>query len=93
MAEITVDGKTYPLRATMRAWRDFETQSGVKMAEIAEADVTRVPELLWHCAAAGCRKDKKEFDITLDEWMDAITTDDLVEMQETIQELLGVKKK
>ena len=93
MAEITIDGKTYPLRATMRAWRDFETQSGVKMAEIAEADVTRVPELLWHCAAAGCRKDKKDFHITLDDWMDAITTDDLVEMQETIQELLGVKKK
>ena len=93
MVKITVDGVTYPLRASMKAWKEFETNTGTRMAEIGEADITKVPELLYYCAAAGARKEGNKFEVTLDDWMDAITTDDIVDMQEAIATLLGVKKK
>jgi hypothetical protein len=93
MASITIEGVEYPLRASMRAWKEFETNTGMKMASIADADVTAIPELLYYCAAAGCRRNAQAFELTLDDWMDSITTNDLLEMQEMIQELLGVKKK
>ena len=93
MVTIQVDGVTYPLRASMKAWRDFETNTGTRMADIGEADITKVPELLYYCAAAGARKEGKAFDVTLNDWMDAITTDDIMDMEEAIGNLLGVKKK
>jgi len=93
MVKIEVDGVTYPLRASMKAWRDFETNTGTRMADIGEADITKVPELLYYCAAAGARKEGTAFDVTLDDWMDSITTDDIMDMQEAIGTLLGVKKK
>jgi hypothetical protein len=88
-----VDGVSYPLHPSMRAWKAFTDSTGIKIQDIAEADVTVVPELLYYFAQAGCRKEGQEFKATMDEWMDSITIDDLMGMQAVIADLITEKKK
>ncbi len=44
---ITLDGRTFPVKANMRAWRSFEQATGHKVANIDSEDVTLMPELLF----------------------------------------------
>ena len=48
MVEIKLDGKTFPIRATMRAWRKFEDATGKKVADVDSNDVTLIPELVYY---------------------------------------------
>ena len=36
--DITIGKKIYPIRATMRAWRKFEKNTGVKVTEVDSND-------------------------------------------------------
>jgi hypothetical protein len=93
MAEITIEGQSYPLRASIGAYRAFEESSGVRVAEVDTNDMIRVVELLWHFAKAGCKHEGVKFEVSLEDWFDSITVDQLPYLAETIVELMAKKKK
>ena len=45
---INLDGRTFPVKANMRAWRSFEQATGHKVANIDSEDVTLMPEALFY---------------------------------------------
>ena len=52
--DITIGKKIYPIRATMRAWRTFEKNTGVKVTEVDSNDITLIPELIFYFVQEGC---------------------------------------
>lgn len=93
MAEITIDGHSYPLRASIGAYRAFEENSGVKVVEVDTNDMIRVVELLWHFAKAGCKHEGVKFEVSLEDWFESITVDELPYLAEVIVGLMAKKKK
>ena len=92
---ITLDGKTFPVRASMRAWKNFESETGCKVANIDSEDVTRVPELMYYFVKEGCTKQGMSFDMTLDDFLGLIEVQDLSELSRVVQASLSgdTKKK
>lgn len=91
--QLEIAGKSYPLRASMGAWRKFETATGIKVAQVGEGDITRVPEMAYYFIQAGCKFENQKFTMTVDEFLDLVTVDDVAKISEVIAALLSVDQK
>jgi len=87
--EVQIQGTTYPLRASMGAWRKFETATGVRVAGIGTDDVTRIPELAYYLIHAGCKASGMKFELTVDEFLDLVEIEDVQAISEAVAGLLG----
>lgn len=87
--EVQIQGTTYPLRASMGAWRKFETATGVRVAGIGTDDVTRIPELAYYLIQAGCKANGMKFELTVDEFLDIVEIEDVQAISEAVAGLLG----
>ena len=93
MIEIKLSGKTYPLRATMRAWKRFEEATGQKVAVIDDKDVTMIPQLIYYFVQEGCKANDMNFKMTVDDFLGIIEIGDLPTLAEAVQSLMGGDKK
>jgi hypothetical protein len=90
---ITLDNQTFPVKANMRAWREFERVTGHKVATIDAEDITLMPELLYYFVQEGCRKQGMEFKMEVDEFLGLIDVSDLQKVVEVIEGSMSPQKK
>lgn len=93
MIKIELDGKTFPVRATMRAWKRFEDNTGKKVAEVDSNDVTLIPELVYYFVQEGCKSQGMAFEMDVDDFLGLIEIADLPALSATVAECMGVQKK
>jgi hypothetical protein len=93
MVEIKLDGKTFPVRATMRAWRKFEEATGKKVAEVDSNDVTLIPELVYYFVQEGCKSQGMAFEMEVDDFFGMIEISDLGSLSETVAKIMGGAQK
>jgi len=93
MVQIKLDGKTFPVRATMRAWKRFEDNTGKKVAEVDSNDVTLIPELVYYFVQEGCKAQGMAFKMDVDEFLGLIEIVDLPALSKTVAECMGTQKK
>jgi hypothetical protein len=86
---ITLDNQTFPVRASMRAWREFENATGQKVSKIQDDDVTAMPELLYYFVAEGCRKQNMTFEMSVDDFLGLIQVGDLPEIVKVIRDSMS----
>lgn len=86
---ITLDNQTFPVRASMRAWRSFEEATGHKVANIDNQDVTLMPELLYYFVQEGCRKQGMKFEMSVDDFLGLINVADLTNVMKVIEESMS----
>jgi len=87
--DITVANVTYPMRASMRAWRKFEKNTGVKVAEVDASDVTLIPELIFYFVEEGCEHNGMRFTMDVEKWLSKIEVTDLPILVEAMTEAMG----
>lgn len=93
MIEIKLDGKTYPMRATMRAWRKFEEATGKKVTQVDSEDITAIPELIYYFVQEGCKSQGMAFEMSVDDFFGMIEVADLPALSEAVQKSMGTQKK
>lgn len=93
MVEIKLDGKTYPLRASIRAWRKFEDATGKKVAEVDSNDVTAIPELIYYFVQEGCKSSGMAFTMDVDDFFGIIEVTDLQMLSKAVESLMGSSQK
>ena len=93
MVEIKLDGKTFPVRATIRAWRKFEEATGKKVAEVDSNDVTLIPELVYYFVQEGCKSQGMAFEMEVDDFFGMIEISDLGTLSETVAKIMGGTQK
>ena len=86
---ITLEGKTFPVRASMRAWKNFEKATRCKVTGIDAEDVTKMPELLYYFVQEGCLKQGMQFKMDVDEFLGMIDVTDLPSLMLVVQEAMG----
>ena len=89
MVEIKLDGKTYPLRASMRAWRSFEQATGKKVADVDDKDLTALPELFYYFVQEGCKSQGMAFEMDIDDFFGMIEVKDLKSLSVAVEALMG----
>lgn len=72
---ITINGRVYPVRKTMGALLRFKQETGKDVSEIE--GIADMVILLWCLVASACAADKVPFDLSLQEFADALEPDDL----------------
>ena len=93
MIEIKLDGKTYPMRATMRAWKKFEEATGKNVAQVDSEDITAIPELIFYFVQEGCKSQGMAFEMDVDDFLGMIEVGDLPALSEAVQKAMGTQKK
>ena len=86
---ITLDNKSYPIKATLRAWRKFEKATGVKVVEVDASDVTLIPELIYYFVVDGCAAQGMDFNLSVDEWLGLIEVQDLPKLVKAMEEVMS----
>ncbi len=81
--EIIIDGKAYPCRQTMGAMLRFKQETGKEVSDIQES-VSDLCTYLYCCVASACKKDGVEFGLSLMDFADSLTPDDLNKWSETV---------
>lgn len=74
--EIKIDGKAYPCRQTMGAMLRFKKETGKEVTEINDS-LSDMCAYLYCCTASACKKDGVEFDMSLMDFADSLTPEDL----------------
>lgn len=90
---VTLDNQTFPVRASMRAWREFERSTGHKVSKIDGEDVTLMPELLYYFVVEGCRKQGMTFEMSVDDFLGMIDVGDLPGIVKVIEESMSPGEK
>ena len=93
MVEIKLDGKTFPIRATMRAWRKFEDATGKKVADVDSNDVTLIPELVYYFVQEGCKSQGMAFEMDVDDFFGMVEISDLQKLSEAVAKVMGGTQK
>ena len=86
---ITLNNKTYPVKATMLAWRKFERATGTKVTEVDASDITLIPELVYYFVQEGCRSQGMKFSLGVEEFLGLIEVNDLPQLVEVMQDAMG----
>lgn len=87
---ITVKGKTYPCRVTMGAMVRFKRASGRDVSELGKNDVSDMVLFMWCCVASACKADDVAFDMSFDDFADALEPSGL---QSFYSEMQSAEKK
>ncbi len=74
--EIIIDGKAYPCRQTMGAMLRFKKETGKEVNEISDS-LSDMCTYLFCCTASACKHDGVDFSLSLMDFADGITPEDL----------------
>lgn len=75
--EINVNGQAYPCSPTMGAMLRFKQETGREITEIDPNSFTDLCTYLWCCVVSASKRDGKEFGLSLMDFADAITPEDM----------------
>ncbi len=84
--EITVNGKVLPCRRTLGAALRFKKETGKEVTEIQPTSYSDVCAYLWCCIVSACKHDGIEFNLSLMEFADGISDDDMLEWTKAVNE-------
>ena len=76
--EIQIEGKALPCRQTMGAMLRFKRETGKEVTEIAQNSISDVCTYLWCCVVSACKHDGIDFDMSLIDFADSISSADLM---------------
>ena len=95
--EINVNGTAYPCSPTMGAMLRFKQETGREITEIDPNSFTDLCTYLWCCVVSAAKREGKQFDMSLIDFADGITPDDMTQWQQGIAKAVdptdGSKKK
>lgn len=90
--EITVNGEAYPCTPTMGAMLRFRQQTGREITEINPGSFTDLCTYLWCCVVSAAKREGKPFDMSLMDFADNLTPDDMQEWNEAISSTSNVEE-
>ncbi len=74
--EILIDGKAYPCRQTMGAMLRYKKETGKEVTELGD-NLSDMCAYLYCCVASASKHDGKEFDMSLLDFADSLTPEDI----------------
>ena len=83
--KIKIHGREYPCMITLGAFLRYNHETGKDTPEIAGNDITAMVTFLWCCTASTCNDKKVDFDISLMDFADALTLDQLEECKSNLE--------
>ena len=75
--EITINGTAYPCSPTMGAMLRFKQETGREITEIDPTSFTDLCTYLWCCVESAAKREGKTFDLSLMEFADNLTPEDM----------------
>lgn len=84
--EITINGKSYPCRQTMGAMLRFKRETGKEVTDMDGGSLTDICTFLWCCIVSACKADGIPFDMSLMEFADAVSPDDMSQWTKSVNE-------
>lgn len=84
LIEVTINGEAYPCSPTMGAMLRFKQQTGKEISEIDTGSFTDLCTYLWCCVASASKREGKDFNMSLMEFADSITRDDMVQWSQSV---------
>ena len=84
--EITINGKSYPCRQTMGAMLRFKRETGKEVTDMDGGSLTDICTFLWCCIVSACKADGIPFDMSLMEFADAVSPDDISQWTKSVNE-------
>lgn len=77
--EININGVAYPCSPTMGAMLRFKQETGREITEINAASFNDLCTFLWCCIVSAAKREGKEFKMSLMDFADNITPEDMTE--------------
>ena len=86
MAEVKViiNGTSYPCRQTMGAMLRFNRETGKEVTDLKTDSITDLVTYLWCCITSACKHDGIDFDMTLMDFADCISDEDMAKWASTV---------
>lgn len=81
---ISVNGENLPCSPTMGAMLRFKNETGKEVNEIDPRSVSELCTYLYCCVASACDRDKKEFGLSLMEFADRVSPEDMAAWQNAV---------
>ena len=81
---VTIDGKEYPCRPTMGALLRFRRETGKDITQFKMDEFSDVGVYLYCCVASACAADKVDFGMSLMEFADRISPEDMAAWSEKL---------
>ena len=96
--EITINGEAYPCSPTMGAMLRFKQETGREITQIDASSFTDLCTYLWCCVSAASNREGRQFNMSLIDFADSITPEDMAEWNQAIasestEKSDGAKKK
>lgn len=85
--KIAIEGKNYPMRATMGAMDIFKKETGRDPSEMNIESAVDVTAFVYGCVKSACRKDKVDFPYTLEDFMDSVDVETIQSWSEELSQL------
>lgn len=82
--KITIEGKEYPMRATMGAMDIFKKETGKDPSEMQQDSPVDITVFIYGCVKSACRKDKVDFPYSLEEFEDSVDVDTILEWSDEL---------
>ncbi len=82
--KITVNGTAYPCSPTMGAMLRFKQETGREITQIDPTSFTDLCTYLWCCVVSAAKREGKPFDMSLMDFADSLTPDDMTEWSNAI---------
>lgn len=82
--EITIGKETFPCRPTMGAMLRFKQETGREVTEIDTTSFTDLCTYIWCCIVSASKADGKKFKLSLMDFADSISPDDMNEWAKAI---------
>lgn len=83
--EILVNGKAFPCRPTMGAMLRFKRETGREITEIEQGSFSDICTYLWCCIVSASKHDGIDFNLSLMDFADSISPDDMSAWNDAIQ--------
>lgn len=83
---ITINNKEYPCRQTLGAMLRFKRETGKEVTEMDAGSITDTLTFLYCCIKSECKNENIEFNMSLDDFADALSPDDLEEWNKANKE-------
>lgn len=83
--EVTINGKAYPCRPTMGAMLRFKKETGKEVTELQNGSFSDLCAYLYCCVASACAADKVPFKMSLMDFADALSPEDMTLWAEQVQ--------
>lgn len=83
--KVTINGVDYPCRPTMGAMLRFKKETGKEVTELQNGSFSDLCAYLYCCVASASSADKVPFDMSLMDFADALSPEDMTAWAKQVQ--------